>query len=35
MLNRDKEILKSLSDLDLSPTMEKMLEINMLHCQNI
>ena len=23
MLNRDKEILKSLSDLDLSPTMEK------------
>lgn len=23
MLNRDKEILTSLSDLDLSPTMEK------------
>lgn len=23
MLNRDKDIMKSLSDLDLSPTMEK------------
>ena len=29
MLNRDKFILNSLNDLDLTPTMEKMRETNM------
>lgn len=35
MLNKDNDILNSLSDLDLSPTMEKMQEINMEHYVSI